>query len=111
MLQLEFSTDVQSFFAEDDPRLASFRRAGDTFGSSLYVLAVVSADDVFSVPVIQALDCAHAGAGGVPGVASVRSITNVENVRGTPWGIEVGAGHGRAAGLRRGRPPAFGSGS
>lgn len=89
VLQLEISTDVQSFFAEDDPRLASFRRAGDTFGSSLYVLAVVSADDVFSVPVIQALDSLTRELEEVPGVASVRSITNVENVRGTPWGIEV----------------------
>lgn len=89
VLQLEVSTDVQSFFAEDDPRLAAFRRASDTFGSSAYVLAVVSTEDLFAVPVIQALDALTLELERVPGVASVRSITNVENVRGTLWGIEV----------------------
>jgi len=86
---LTFSTDVQSFFAEDDPRLASFRRVSDTFGSSEYVLAVVSADSVFTVPVIRALDALTQELERVPGVVSVRSITNVANVKGTAWGIEV----------------------
>lgn len=89
VLQLEFSTDVQSFFAEDDPRLEAFRRTNDTFGSSTYVLGVVSTDNVFTVPVIRALDELTRELERVPGVASVRSITNVENVRGTLWGIEV----------------------
>ena len=89
ILHLEVSTDVQSFFAEDDPRLASFRRASDTFGSSSYVLAVVSAEELFTVPAIQALDALTQELERVPGVTSVRSITNVENVRGTLWGIEV----------------------
>src|SRR5690606_23800673 len=89
VLQLTFSTDVQSFFAESDPRLEAFRRVSDTFGSSEYVLAVVSADHVFRVPVIEALDALTRELERVPGVAQVRSITNVENVRGTAWGIEV----------------------
>ena len=90
VLQLEFSTDVQSFFAEDDPRLASFKWVNETFGSSTYVLAVVSADgNLFTVPVIQAIDALTQELGRLPGVASVRSITNVESVRGTLWGIEV----------------------
>lgn len=89
VLQLTFSTDVQSFFAENDPRLEAFRRVSDTFGSSEYVLAVVSADHVFRVPVIEALDALTRELERVPGVAQVRSITNVENVRGTAWGIEV----------------------
>nr|MBO2476842.1 hypothetical protein [Bacillota bacterium] len=89
VLQLTVSTDVTSFFAEDDPRLVTFEWVSDTFGSSTYVLAVVSAEDIFSVPVIQALDSLTQELERVPGVASVRSITNVEHVLGTPWGIEV----------------------
>jgi len=89
VLQLTFSTDVQSFFAEDDPRLQAFEWVSDTFGSSEYVLAVVSTDELFSVPVIEAIDAMTQELQRVPGVANVRSITNVENVRGTEWGIEV----------------------
>ncbi|OUN01385.1 MAG: hypothetical protein BAA04_06015 [Firmicutes bacterium ZCTH02-B6] len=89
VLQLNISTDVTSFFAEDDPRLVTFEWVSDTFGSSTYVLAVVSAGDIFRVPVIQALDSLTQELERVPGVANVRSITNVENVLGTPWGIEV----------------------
>ncbi|MFS8628948.1 MAG: hydrophobe/amphiphile efflux-3 (HAE3) family transporter [Limnochordales bacterium] len=88
-LHLTFATDVQSFFPENDPRLVSFKDISDTFGYAEYVLAVVSADDVFTVPVIEALDGLTRELERVPGVASVRSLTNVEHVRGTAWGIEV----------------------
>lgn len=90
-LRIFIVTDLTNFFSQNDPRVQLYNQTLETFGNSNYIIAVVELNEVFSVSGLAALHRLTEAIAEVPGIESVRSLTNIEEVRGTDFGIEVGA--------------------
>lgn len=79
--RLAFDSSIEVWFLDDDPEIITYRKFVDQFGADEISVVGVFADDVFSPPVLAAIDRITRAAKDVPYAYRVRSITNVEVFR------------------------------
>jgi len=80
--QLEIDPSTQGFMKEDDPARQYYERFKEKFGSDTVTIVLVKADDVFTVPVLTAIQRLSDAVGQLEGVTRVESLTTVRNIKG-----------------------------
>ncbi|MCA9551603.1 MAG: MMPL family transporter [Myxococcales bacterium] len=73
--RVRFESDLEIWFLEDDPQLATYHRFLETFEADELVVAGVFADDVFTPEVLSGLDALATAFTAVPHVRRVRALT------------------------------------
>ena len=97
--RVEFDSDIEIWFLEDDPNLVTYRDFLDRFSADEITVLGVFADDVFDPEVLGAIDkITEAAPDAVPHLWRVRSLTNVKIVR------RRGPGHVAVERLTEGAP-------
>ena len=79
---LEIDTSVDALMVEGDPQRVYYEQVKKKFGSDELTIVLVTADDVFTVPVLRAIRHLSEAVGRLPGVVRVESLTTVNNIKG-----------------------------
>lgn len=99
--QVQFDSDIEVWFLEDDPGLVAYREFLERFEADEITVMGVFADDIFTPEVIAALARVTAAAEEAPHVHRVTSLTNVEIATGSEGTIEITPLMGRVPATRR----------
>ncbi|NLN16903.1 MAG: RND family transporter [Firmicutes bacterium] len=89
--QVTMTTNIRDFFPGDHPEVKAYDAIADTFGGTEYIMVATAGEDVFQQESLELIQSLTERLSSIPGVDRVRSLTNVEEVKGTPWGVELGA--------------------
>jgi predicted RND superfamily exporter protein len=79
---LRIDQSAQGLMVEGDPAREHYERARERFGSDNLTVVVVKADDVFTAPVLAAVERLTRALGSLDGVSQVESLTTVRNLEG-----------------------------
>lgn len=87
--EVTITTDIKSFFPQDDVRVVTYNRIDEEFGGAEMIMVAVEADTIFDSALLARLDDLTRTLEDISGIATVQSLTNVAEMRLGDFGIEM----------------------
>ena len=87
--QVTMTTDIKDFFPADDPRVETYDRVEETYGSAEYIMVALETDEIFNETTLNNIERLSNTFADLEGVESVQSLTAVDDIKGVNGDLTI----------------------
>ncbi len=87
--EVTMTTDIKDFFPEDDPRVVTYDRVEETYGSAEYIMVALKTEEIFNEHTLKNIENLSREFEKLSGVSSVQSLTVVDDIKGVNGDLTI----------------------